>query len=186
VEQQLILEYSEKYPIEHVIDELERFHPTVEFTIPAVRRFLRRLKETELQEDVEESGDAMNALAASSQDGRARDGVMEAMRRRMYAQAMDAKDGEQAAMVFNLMRAEQKEARQMALEERKVALQEQKAREEVRLKELEMAKSALKLLPRIQALLCDEKEGSAEERLARAREVLMVGGAALLAEKAHS
>jgi hypothetical protein len=64
-----------------------------------------------------------------------------------------------------------------------MALEEENARQEWRARELEAAASALKLLPRIRSLLCDSEEGTADERLAKARDLLMVGGAALLAEK---
>ena len=118
----------------------------------------------------------MEVFAKAGRDGRARDGMVEAMRRKMHAQGLDAKNSMEAVMVYNLMRGEQSEDRKLKLEERRMALEERNAELDRRARELEAAASALKLLPRIRELLCEESEGTAEERLARARQLLMVGG----------
>src|SRR4051812_12417279 len=86
------------------------------------------------------------------------------MRRKIYAEALEAKDSMNAMVVFNMMKQEQKEDRSLALEERRVALEEENAKQEWKRKELEDARSALRLLPAITAILMDS-EGSAEERL---------------------
>jgi hypothetical protein len=180
VEQQgMILDVAEMGTIEMVIAHVEHQHPTLEFSIPALKRFVRRLREENLREEVEEADEAMEGFAKAGQSGRSRDGVIEAMRRRMYAQALEQKDPAMAMAVFNMMKAEQKEDRAMALQERRLALEEENARQEWKRQELEDARSALKLLPRITEILMGN-EGTAEERLARAREVLGSGGARLL------
>ena len=113
---------------------------------------------------------------------------MEAMRRKMYGDAMESKDSMRATMVFNMMKQEQKEDRTLALEERRMLLEEENAKQQWVLagratrQELEDARSALKLLPTISAILMEEN-GSAEERLKRAREILSAGGGKLLVER---
>jgi hypothetical protein len=104
---------------------------------------------------------------------------MEAMRRKMYAGALDNPSGEKAKELYELMKEEQKEDRSLALQERRMALEEENAKQEWRRAELEDARSALKLLPQISAILMSD-EGNAEERLVRARKILGTGGAKLL------
>jgi hypothetical protein len=80
------------------------------------------------------------------------------------------------------MKEEQKEDRSLAIEERRMALEEENAKQEWRRQELEDARSTLRLLPTLTGILM-EGEGTADERLARARECLTKGGAKLLLEK---
>ena len=178
-EQMMVLDVAEIGTIDMVVEHVKRQHPTLNFSVPALKRFVRRLREENLREEVEESDEAMEGFAKAGRSGRARDGVIEAMRRRMYAQALEQKDPTMAMAVFNMMKQEQKEDRAMALQERRLALEEENARQEWKRQELEDARSALKLLPRITEILMSS-EGSAEERLASARELLSAGGARLL------
>jgi hypothetical protein len=180
-EQMIILEASESCTMDSLVHEVERMMPTVSFSIPALRRFVRRLKEEALREDVEDSDESMEQFAKAGRGGRARDGVVEAMRRKLYAGALDANDTAKAMEVFKVMKQEQKEDRTLALEERRMALEEENAKQEWKRQELEDARSALRLLPKVTEILMST-EGTAEERLARAREVLGTGGARLLAE----
>ena len=80
-----------------------------------------------------------------------------------------------AMSVFRMMKEEKKEDRAMAIEERRMALEEENAKQEWRRQELEDARSALRLLPKITEILMSV-EGTAEERLAKARDILAVGG----------
>jgi hypothetical protein len=176
----MILDVAEVGTIQHVIEHMTRNHPTLDYSIPALKRFVRRLREENLREEVEDSDEAMKNFAKAGKSGRARDGVMEAMRRKLYADALEAKDSGMAMMVFRMMKEEQKEDRSLALEERRMAVEEENAKQEWRRQELEDARSALKLLPAITEILMSA-DGSAEERLARARECLLAtGGAKLL------
>jgi hypothetical protein len=182
-ERMIILEAAETSTMEQLVDEVERMRPGLEFSIPALRRFVRRLREEALCEEVEESDEAMEGFAKAGQSGRARDGVLEAMRRKLFAEALEAKDTARAMEVFKLMKQEQKEDRAMALQERRMALEEENAKNEWRRQELEEALSALKLLPKIAQILMSV-DGTAEERLASARECLSVGGGKLLLKSA--
>jgi hypothetical protein len=101
------------------------------------------------------------------------------MRRKIYAEALEAKDSMNAMVVFNMMKQEQKEDRSLALEERRVALEEENAKQEWKRKELEDARSALRLLPKIVQVVTGG-EGTSDERLAKVRELLRVGGGRLL------
>jgi hypothetical protein len=182
VEQMMILDVAEIGTIQQVLDHMLHNHPTLDYSIPALKRFIRRLREENLREEVEEADDAMEGLAKAAKSGRTRDGVLEAMRRKIYAEALEAKDSMQAMMVFNMMKAEQEKDRSLALEERRTALEEENSKQEWKRKELEDARSALKLLPRIAEILMGA-EGTDAERVAEAREVLGAGGAKLLIER---
>lgn len=175
-DQQLVLDMAEMGTIQDVVDHMERNHPTVSFSVPALKRFVRRLREENLREEVEDADDAMEGLAKASKSGRTRDGVLEAMRRKIYAEALEAKDSVKAMMVFNMMKQEQEKDRSLALEERRMALEEENAKQEWRRQELEDARSALRLLPAINAILMEGEMG-AEERVAKMRECLASGGA---------
>jgi hypothetical protein len=174
---------AETGTIKEVVDHMINYHPQLDYSIPALKRFIRRLREENLREEVEEADESMEGLAKAARSGRTRDGVLEAMRRKIYTEALEAKDSMKAMMVFNLMKAEQKEDRSLALEERRMALEEENAKQEWKRKELEDARSALKLLPMITEILMSG-EGTDAERLARARDVLTVGGAKLLTAQA--
>ena len=179
VECGMVLDSAEVLTMDQLAENMEKIHPGLEFSIPALRRFVRRLREEQLREEVEDSEEAMESFAKAGKSGRARDGVLEAMRRRMYAQGLEAKEPTMAMAVFNVVRQEQKEDRAMALEERRMALEEENAKQEWKRQELEDARSALRLLPKITEILMGV-EGTAEERLARARELLGGAGAKLL------
>src|SRR4051812_13124171 len=127
VEQMMILDVAERGTIQHVLDHMIHNHPTLDYSIPALKRFIRRVGEENLREEVEEADEAMEGLAKAAKSGRTRDGVLEAMRRKIYGEALEAKDSMQAMMVFNMMKAEQKEDRAQALEERRMALEEENA-----------------------------------------------------------
>jgi hypothetical protein len=141
VEQMMILDVAEIGTIQQVLDHMLHNHPTLDFSIPALKRFIRRMREENLRGEVEEADEAMEGLAKAAKAGRTRDGVLEAMRRKMYGEALDAKDSTQAMLVFNMMKQEQKEDRSMSLEERRMALEEENAKQEWRRQELEDARS---------------------------------------------
>lgn len=85
-EQIMILDVAEIGTMEMVIDHMTSQHPELSYSIPALKRFVRRLREENLREEVAESDEAMESFAKAGKSGRTRDGVIEAMRRRMYAQ----------------------------------------------------------------------------------------------------
>jgi len=178
-EQMIVLEASETCTMDMLVGEVERLRPGLGFSIPALRRFVQRLKEEGLREDVEDSDESMEQFAKAGRSGRARDGVVEAMRRKLYAGALEANDTAKAMEVFKIMKQEQKEDRTMALEERRMALEEENAKQEWKRQELENARSALRLLPTILQIVTTN-DGTADERLAKVRELLTVGGGKLL------
>jgi hypothetical protein len=137
-EQMIILEASESCTLENLVKQVEMLRPGLGFSTPALRRFVQRLKEEGLREDVEDSEESMEQLANAGRSGRARDGVVEAMRRKLFAAAVEAKDTAKAMEVFKLMKQEQKEDRAMALEERRMLLEEENAKQEWKREELRM------------------------------------------------
>src|ERR1043165_1417570 len=107
-ERMLILEASENSTMEQLVEHVEMIRRDLNFSIPALRRFVRRLKEEGLRAEVEAADESM----------------------------------------------------------------EENAKQEWKRQELEDARSALRLLPRITEILMGT-EGTAEERLARARTCLL-------------
>jgi hypothetical protein len=108
VEQMIVLDVAETGPFEMVVDHMETNFPTLNFSIPALKRFVHRLREESVREDVEESGEAMEELGKAAGAGRARDGVLEAMRRKMFSEALEAKNSALAMSLFRMMKEEQK------------------------------------------------------------------------------
>jgi hypothetical protein len=180
-DQNFILEMAESSTMEQLALEVSKNYPEIDFSTAALKRFVRRMREENLRGEIEESDEAMESFAKAGKSGRSRDGVMEAMRRKMYAEALEAKDSMRATMVFRMMKEERKEDRTLALEERRMALEEENAKQEWRRQELEDARSALKLLPKLAEILMGG-EGTDAERVARAREILGSGGPRLLVQ----
>ncbi len=178
-EQMMILETSEVCSLEQLIKHVEGLFPKISFSVPALKRFLRRMKEEEMREEAEDSQEAMEGLVKSADNGRARDGVLEAMRRKLYMQALDSKDPASAMSLYMMMRQERMEDRKEAREARRLALEEENARLERRHRELEEARTSLALLPKLTAIVM-EGEAPAEDRLRAARECLGAEGARLL------
>jgi hypothetical protein len=149
-----------------------------ETTGAQVKRFLRRLRYEQAIRDAEGSPD-LNGFAQFAADGKARDGMIEASKHTLFEEAIAEGNKELLLELYKAVNEERARERELAISERKAMVAEENAKLGWRRLELEQAKSALRLLPKVQEALT-EGEASAEARLARIREIMMVGGAKLL------
>jgi hypothetical protein len=150
-----------------------------EVTTPQMKRFVRRLRlERDLREMEDNEGMA-GRLAGRAKDGKERDGVIEATRQKLFEEALENGDQKLLLELYRSANEERARAQHAEVEQRRAAVAEEKAKIGWRKLELDQAKSALKLLPAIREALMDGTVSDGE-RVARMREVLMVGGGKLL------
>jgi len=153
--------------------------PSVATTGGQVKRFLRRLRYEQAIRHTEGPPDDLSHFAAAAADGKAWDGMIEAAKQTLFEEAMAEGNKELLLELYRAVNEERARERELEVAQRKAAVAEENAKIGWRRLELEQTKSALRLLPRVQEALT-EGEVSAEERLARIREIMMIGGAKLL------
>ena len=142
------------------------------------RRFLSRVKRERMLKDTRDSGDELKEWADGASDGKRRDGLIEAARQQLFEAGLEKGD---SAVLLELYRAANEE-REVEVERRKVAATEERVKIGWKKLELQKAEAALRLLPQLRALL-EESGGSAEETLAKVRQVVGVEGTRLLGER---
>ena len=111
----------------------------IEVSPSTLKRFIRRHREKCLLKDVDESKEALDALAESGRSGKLREGSLEAVRRQLYDRALGSHDPEEARELFAAMVAEETKLKQIELEARKVAAFE----EQVRIQRLKLELDAM-------------------------------------------
>ena len=127
----------------------------------------------------------MEKLASRATDGKSRDGVIEAARAKLFEDAMMKGNHELLLELYRAANEERAREREVAVAQRKAAVAEENAKIGWRRLELDRARAAMKLLPRLRAILV-EGNGPAEERLAMARDCFMDGEVRLLKETGQS
>ena len=165
--------------MEVIADTLGYGENLIGCSIPALRRFVRRLKEDALLEEAEEGFDVMEKFAERAKDSKSMDATLEATRQRLFEEALETNDRAGLLVMFKALNEEKAQSRMLAVEERKAKVAEENAKLGWRKLELSAAQSALKLLPQIREALMDASV-SAEERVNRALGCLMEGGGKLL------
>jgi hypothetical protein len=181
LEKEQMLDAAEKGETHDDIAEDWEQKTGTETTGGQVKRFLRRLRYERAIRETDDSHDELGAFAQQATDGKARDGLIEASRRALFEEALAEGNKELLLELYKAANEERARERELEISKRKAAAAEENAKTGRRRLELEQAKSALRLLPVVQQLLT-EGNGTAEERLARIREVFMAGGAKLLAK----
>ena len=176
-----LAEFSKTMTAEQMMKVLEGAPEPIRCTLPALRRFMQRLRQEELLKDAGEAKDTVDALAKHGEDGRVRDATLATMRQRMFENAFDTNNRELLMEMFRELNEEKARERDAALEERKVKALEEATKIRWRKLESENARSGLKLLPKVREILADES-ARADERIARALECLGREGALLLKE----
>jgi hypothetical protein len=174
-----ILEAYGNVELHKIVERLRLMKPPIICTVPALKRFARRLKEDALFEEVDEASETMEKFAANAKNGKVREGTLEAARQRLYTNVLETNDLESLQKFFRMMAEEKKQEQLLAIEDRKAKAAEENAKIGWRKLELSAAQSALKLLPQIREALMDASV-SAEERVNRALRCLMEGGGKLL------
>jgi hypothetical protein len=153
----------------------------IETSSTSLQRFLTRLRREVMIEEAKAAEEGMSQLAELGRKGASREAALELARQKLLDVASNAK-GEESAKLLEVMKSlgeEKAREHDLAMRERAMKVAEENAKLGWRKLELQEARSALRLLPAIRAILVDE-EMAAEERVARARECLMTGGGKLL------
>jgi hypothetical protein len=113
------------------------------------------LKEEALLEEAEEGSDVLATFAARAQNATARDGAIEAVRQKLFAEALETNDRPALLEMFKSLNEEKQQERLASVEERKVKVAEENAKVGWRKLELAAAQSALRLLPQLREALMD-------------------------------
>jgi hypothetical protein len=153
-------------------------------TCPAtLHRFLRKRKEERLKAMRGEMNESV-AEAAKGVDRKGfRKGTLALLQQRIYDEAAVTGSLEEAKEAYRMLAEEDAREAQLELDARKAAVAEENARLGRRKLELEEARSALALLPKLTEILM--REGAPEGELLReARECLLAQGGSFKAERA--
>jgi hypothetical protein len=172
-------ELSKTMTAEQMMKVLEGAPEKIHCTLPALRRFLQRLREEEFLKDVVEAKETVESLAKHAEDGKVRDATLATMRQRMFENAFETNNRELIMEMFRELNEEKAREREAALEERRVKALEEATKIRWRKLEAENARAGLKLLPRIREILMDASVAEGE-RVRQALEFLVRDGGALL------
>lgn len=175
----MLLEHAGYMSLDDLADWVEVEYG-VETTSSSLQRFLARLKREVVVEDAKAAEEGMSELAELGKKAASREAALELARQKLMDMASNA-DGE-SAKLMELMKAlgeEKAREHELAMRERAMKVAEENAKLGWRKLELEEARSALRLLPTILQVVTGS-EGTAEERLAKVKELLMSGGGKLL------
>jgi hypothetical protein len=174
-----LLELSKSMSMESLVKVVEGAPEPIHCSIPAMRRYLKRIEQEQLIEDAKEAEDTVAILAKSGENPGVRDAALAAMRQRMFESAFQTNNREMLMEMFRELNEEKADDRAQALEERKVKVAEENAKLGWRKLECENARSGLKLLPKIRAILTDATKDS-DARVAEALACLGSEGGQLL------
>src|SRR5687767_6636575 len=89
-----LAELSKTMTAEQMMEVLKGAPDPIQCTLPALRRFLQRLREEEFLKDAEEAKDTVEALARHGEDGKVRDATLATMRQRMFEVASQTNNRE--------------------------------------------------------------------------------------------
>lgn len=94
-------------------------------SVPSLSRFVRRHQEEMLLMEGREMKAAVDELAERGKDGRLRAGTVEAVRQRLYEQALQSRSPEEARLLYAALVKEETKLKELELEARKVAIAEE-------------------------------------------------------------
>jgi len=127
-------------------------------TSPAtVSRFLRRQKEERMLQEADEDQRVVNTFADRSKNDKLRQGTLEAVRQRMYEQAMESRNPEFIQKMYETLLKEEARLRELDLEARRTAVTEENLKLQRQRLQIDAFKTALKDVPEALRILCDEK-----------------------------
>ena len=153
----------------------------IETTTSSLQRFISRLRRERLVEEAQAAEGSLGELAELGKDSKSREAALEAARQKLCDVAVESKDRGELMELMRTFGEEKAREHELAMRERAVKVAEENAKLGWRKLELQQARSALRLLPAIRAILM-EGEVPAEVRVARARDMLTAGGGKLLLE----
>lgn len=170
----------------------------IETTGEQVRRFLQRVRYERAIREVDDSPEDLTGFAERARDGKARDGLIEASRQKLFEEALAKGNNELLLELYRAANEERAREREVAVEQRKAAVAEENAMIGwakipggrpigKKLLKAEVASSQavieaggteeVKLLPKVREALMDLSK-KPEERLAAALEFLESANAA--------
>jgi hypothetical protein len=173
-----ILDFSNCMTLEEVVDHLLVEHE-IETSSSAVHRFLQRLKTERMVQDAKDKNSDLEELAEAGKNSASREAALELARQKLVEVAEKSADAEKLTEVVKALSEEKVREHELAMRDRAMKVAEENAKLGWRKLELQEARSALRLLPAILRVITGE-EGTAEERLGKVKELLMVGGGKLL------
>jgi hypothetical protein len=173
-----LLESAETSTLSDLADEIEKEYG-FGTTSTAVHRYLAKLRRERALEAAQDAEETTSALAELGKMSKSREAALELARQKLCDVAVDAKAPEQLAELVKTLSEEKAREHEQTMRERAMALAEENAKTGRRRLELQEARSALRLLPAIVHLV-NGSDGTAEERLSKVRELLLVGGGKLL------
>jgi hypothetical protein len=179
-EKDLLLDMAEWMSLDELAERVE-IEFKIETSSSSLQRFLTRLRREVMVEEAKAAEEGMSQLAELGKKATSREAALEVARQKLLDVASTAKGAESEKLVEVMKTLGEEKAREheLAMRERAMKVAEENAKLGWRKLELQQARSALRLLPAIRAILMDG-EMAAEERVARARECLMAGGGQLL------
>src|SRR5204863_3728617 len=101
-----LAEVSKSMAAEDVWHELKTAPQPIVCTLPALRRFLQRLREEEFLKDAAEAKETVDALAKHGEDGKVRDATLATMRQRMFENAFETNNRELLMEMFRELNEE--------------------------------------------------------------------------------
>jgi hypothetical protein len=123
---QLILELASHMRLYDLVVVLKEHG--VDTSEASLSRFLRGQKERQVLEDGEEMKDAVEALATRGRGESLKKGSIEALRQRLYEQAMTTQDPEKARELYQDFLEEEAKGKELELEQRKTAAMEEQVK----------------------------------------------------------
>ena len=177
----VLLELARLMSLNELADRVE-IEFGIETTGSSLQRFLTRLRRDVSIEEAKAAEEGMAQLAELGKKATSREAALELARQKLVDVASNA-NGEESAKLMEVMKTlgeEKAREHELAMRERAMKVAEENAKLGWRKLELQEARSALRLLPAIRAILMDG-EIAAEERVAKAKQMLTAGGGHLLA-----
>src|ERR1041385_3293223 len=179
-EKDLLLDMAEWMSLDELAERVE-IEFKIETSSSSLQRFLTRLRREVMIEEAKAAEEGMSQLAELGKKGASREAALEVARQKLLDVASTAKGAESEKLVEVMKTLGEEKAREheLAMRERAMKVAEENAKLGWRKLELQQARSALRLLPRILEAVTGA-DGTPEERLGKVRELLMNGGGKLL------
>jgi len=176
----LLLDFAEWMSLDELAERVE-IEFGIETSSSSLQRFLTRLRREVMVEEATAAEEGMSQLAELGKKATSREAALELARQKLLDVTANVKSDESAklAEVMKTLGEEKAREHELAMRERAMKVAEENAKLGWRKLELQQARSALRLLPAILQVVTGEG-GTAEERLAKVRELLMSGGGKLL------
>src|SRR5687768_13996943 len=164
----ILLSEAEGVSLDDLV-EFVAFEFEIETTRSSLHRYLKRLRKENLVKDAKAEDESLAELAELGKTSKSREAALELARRKLVDVAEATSEPEKLEGLVKTLSEEKAREHELAMRERAMKVAEENAKLGWRKLELQEARSALRLLPAIRAILMDGEMG-AEERVAKMRE----------------